>query len=97
MFERIPEGEHRKGTAKITLKDERGFILTKDFGFTIEEESGKLLAFDLIDHPELGTTLLFGDQVFSLRFWQNADLDKGLAMLTEAVRREKGRRNGSVE
>ena len=82
----------RKGNAKVVVKDERGFVLTKDFGFTVEEENGKVLAFDLVNHPDLGTTLLFGDQVFSLSFWSTEDLDRGLNIITEAVKREKARR-----
>jgi hypothetical protein len=95
----LPEslGDGTKGTMKVELKTENDYVLTNEYGFTIEEERGKFLAFDLIDHPELGTTVLFGNQVFALKFWDTEDLSKGLQIITEAVAREMERRaNGGA-
>ena len=80
------------GVMSVSVKTEKGFTLTKKYGFTVEEEDGKILSFDLLDHPELGTTLLFGNQVFSLKFWDTDDLKKGLDTLTTAVNKELERR-----
>lgn len=82
----------QRGIMNVAVKTENGFTITREHGFTIVEENGKVLGFDLVDHPDLGVSLLFGDQVFVLRFWKDEDLDKGLAMLTTAVEKEKNRR-----
>jgi hypothetical protein len=81
------------GVMSVATKTEKGFTLTKNYGFTIVEENGKVLAFDLLEHPELGVTLLFGNQVFVLKFWDDADLDKGSSILLSAIQKEKERRN----
>lgn len=81
-----------EGNLRVGVKDENGFVLTKDYGFTVEEENGKYLAFDLHDHPELGIMLLFGQQVFSLKFWSEEDLHRGLKMLNTGFTRELERR-----
>lgn len=86
------ETSTRQGVMSVAVKTEKGFTLTREHGFTIEEENGKVLAFDLLEHPDLGTTLLFGDQVFVLKFWDGEDLLKGLRMLSLAVRKELNRR-----
>jgi hypothetical protein len=88
----LSEGEAHQGVMQVAVKTEKGHTLTRDFGFTIEEEDGKVLAFDLLDHPELGTTVLFGHQVFALRFWDEEDLRKGLRILSTAVKKELDRR-----
>ena len=62
------------------------------FRFTVEEENGKVLSFDMLYHEELGPTLLFGNQVFVLKFWDDADLQRGLEMFTAAVEMELARR-----
>ena len=76
----------------VAVKTEKGFTLTRDYGFTVEEEDGKILAFDLLVHPDLGTTVLFGDQVFALKYWDEEDLHKGLQIISQAVEMELERR-----
>lgn len=85
-----------EGVMSVAVKTEKGFTLTRDHGFTIEEEAGKVLAFDIIEHPELGVTLLFGNQVFALKYWDDKDLQKGLDAFSKAVYKETERRK-SVE
>jgi hypothetical protein len=77
---------------KVTVETEGGFIVSRDYGFTVQEENGKVVAFDLYDHPDLGVLVLFGQQVFALSFWKDEDLDKGLRIISEAVAKEKERR-----
>ena len=85
------------GVMSVAVKTEKGFTLTRDYGFTVEAENGNVLAFDLLDHPELGTTVLFGNQVFALKFWDDEDLQKGLQTFSEAFNRELERRkNGTT-
>jgi len=80
------------GVMSVAVKTEKGFTLTRDYGFTVQEENGKVLAFDLLIHPELGTTVLFGTQVLALKFWDEEDLHKGLQIISEAVKLELERR-----
>jgi len=82
-----------EGILSVAVKTEKGYTLTREYGFTVEEEDGKVLAFDLLEHPELGTTVLFGNQVFALRFWDEEDLSRGLRILSRAVKIEKTRRS----
>ena len=88
--EDIPGGI--EATMSVAVKTEKGFTLTHEYGFTVEEENGKVLAFDLLVHPDLGTTVLFGDQVFALKYWDEADLHKGLQIISQAVEMELERR-----
>jgi hypothetical protein len=88
--EDIPGGT--EAVMSVAVKTEKGFTLTRDYGFTVEEENGKLLAFDLLVHPDLGTTVLFGDQVFALKYWDEEDLRKGLQIISQAVEMELERR-----
>jgi len=92
----IPEQPRGKmdGVMSVAVKTERGYTLTQDHGFTIEEENGKVLAFDIMEHPELGVTLLFGNQVFALKFWDDEDLRRGLSAFESAVTKEMERRKG---
>jgi hypothetical protein len=85
-----------KGVMSVAVKTERGFTLTRDYGFTVEEEDGKVLAFDLIDHPELGVAVLFGGQIFALRFWDEEDLHRGLQVISKAVKKELERRKNGT-
>lgn len=85
-----------KAVMSVSLKTEKGFVLTKDHGFTVEEEDTKVLAFDLLNHPELGTTILFGNQVFALKYWDEEDLHKGLHIVSDAVRLELERRKDAT-
>jgi len=81
-----------KGVMKVELKDAGGKTLTKDHGFTIQEEQ-KVLSFDKIDRPEdYGTVLLFGDQVFFVKYWDDADLERALALTKEVFEGELERR-----
>ena len=82
----------QRGTMKTGLKTEKGITLTQERGFTVEEADGKVLAFDVADHVELGTVLLFGNQVFALKFWDNEDLEKGLRIFSRAIETEMERR-----
>ncbi len=84
------------GSMKVSVKDDRGFVLSKDYGFTVEEENGKVLSFDLLDHPDLGITLLFGEQVFVLKFWDDKDLEKGLTVVSKAIELERARRSNET-
>ncbi len=89
----LPENlKGAKGTMSVAVKTEKGFTLTREYGFTVEQENGAILAFDLLQHPELGTTILFGDQVFALKFWDNEDLYRGLKIITEGIEAEFDRR-----
>ncbi len=85
-----------EGVMSVAVKTERGFTLTRDYGFTVEEENGKILAFDLLEHPELGITVLFGNQVFALKFWDDEDLHKGLQTFSEAFNKELERRKNET-
>lgn len=76
----------------VAVKTENGFTLTREYGFTVQEEAGEILAFDLLEHPELGVMVLFGNQVLALKFWTDEQLDKGLRILSEAIEKEKIRR-----
>ncbi len=82
-----------KGNMKVALKDERGMRLTQEHGFTVEEEAGKVLAFDLIENEEFGISLLFGNQIFFLKFWDTEDLDKAENIIKRAIFRERMRRH----
>ncbi len=86
-----------EGVMSVAVKTEKGFTLTHEYGFTVEEENGKILSFDLLEHPELGTTVLFGNQVFALKFWDEEDLHAGLRIVSLAVEKElKRRKNGTT-
>jgi len=84
------------GVMSVAVKTEKGFTLTRDYGFTVEEENGKILAFDILEHPELGTTVLFGSQVFALKFWDEEDLHAGLKIVSLAVKKELERRKNGT-
>jgi len=84
------------GSMKVAVKDERGFVLSQEYGFTVEEENGKVLAFDLVDHNDLGLSLLFGEQVFVLKFWDDEDLEKGLTLVNKALELERERRRNGT-
>lgn len=96
IADNLPENlDGMDGIMSVAVKTEKGYTLTRDFGFTVEEEDGKILAFDLLIHPELGTTVLFGNQVFALKFWDDEDLQRGLKIITQAVETEIERRKGN--
>lgn len=84
-----------QGKVKVTVKTDRGLQLTKEHGFTVEEADGKVLGFDIMETEEYGTSLLFGNQIFFLKFWDNEDLDKAESIVRRAIFRERIKRNGS--
>ena len=92
--ENIPGGT--EGVMTIAVKTEKGFTLTQDYGFTVEEENEKVLAFDLLEHPALGISVLFGNQVFALKFWDEEDLHKGLQIISKGVKKELERRKNAA-
>jgi len=79
---------------KVSVKTDRGLVLSQEHGFTVEEADGKVLGFDIIETEEHGTTLLFGDQVFFLKFWDDEDLNKAENIIKRAVFRERMKRHG---
>ena len=85
------------GVMSVAVKTEKGVTLTRDYGFTVEEDDGKLLAFDILEHPDLGVTVLFGNQVFALKFWNDEDLHAGLRIISLAVKKELNRRQDATK
>ncbi len=85
-----------QGKVKVALKTDRGLTLTKEHGFTVEEADGKVLGFDIMETEEYGTALLFGDQIFFLKFWDDTDLDKAESIVKRAIFRERIKRHGSL-
>ena len=81
----------QEGKMKVEIKDDRGFLLSKEYGFTVQEES-RVLAFDLYDNPDIGPMLLFGDQVCALRFWRDEDLENGRRVVNAAIDMELRKR-----
>lgn len=88
--------EIRRGTYTSGESNEDGTptVLTEK-GFTFQEETGQELAFDLYDHDVAGTALLFGNQVFFLKYWTDEQLDNAAEAFSAAVTREKGRRDAA--
>jgi len=84
--------EATKGKMNVTVKDERGMRLTQEHGFTVQEEEGKVLSFDKIDREDYGTVLLFGDQVYFVKFWDDKDLERALTLTKEVFEGELERR-----
>jgi hypothetical protein len=72
-----------------------GKILTKERGFTVKEEAGKVLSFDAIERPDYGTVLLFGDQAYFVKFWDDEDLERALALTKEVFEGEIARRRNA--
>ncbi len=83
-----------KGNMKVQLKNEKGMALTQEHGFIVEEADGKVLAFDLINTEEHGISLLFGNQIFFLKYWDKEDLDKAESVVKRAIHEERLRRRG---
>ncbi len=84
------------GKLKVTLKDEKGWTLTEEYGMVIEETNGNLLAFDRYKHPEYGNVLMLNNEVFFLKFWKSEDLQKLLKAVSAAVTDELEIRNGAT-
>ena len=81
-----------EGTMKVHLKTERGMALTQEHGFTVEEADGKVLGFDLINTEDHGISLLFGNQIFFLKYWDAEDLVKAELVVKRAIHEERLRR-----
>ncbi len=84
-----------KGKMKVAVKTDRGLILTKEHGFTVEEADGKVIGFDIMETEEYGTSLLFGNQIFFLKFWTDEDLNRAECIVQRAIFRERTRRHGA--
>ena len=82
-----------KGNMKVSVKTDTGVILSKEHGFTVEEENGNVLSFDYINHPEFGAALLFGNQVFFLKFWKDENLKQALETINTSFNAELKRRS----
>jgi len=80
------------GKMNVGIKAENGMALTKEHGFTVTEEANKVLSFDKIDREDYGTVLLFGDQVYFVKFWDDADIERALALTKEVFEGELERR-----
>jgi hypothetical protein len=89
--------DEKKGTGTYVegIKHDDGTITTTEHGFTFTQENGQELAFDLHEMDGIGTALLFGNQIFFLKFWEDEHLDKALEVFTAAVQKEKDLRNDS--
>lgn len=75
----------RKGKMKVTLVNEKGFSITKEHGFVLEETEGKPMPFDFVEHPEYGNALLVDQEVFFLHFWKKEDLERLRNLINHAV------------
>ena len=84
-----------QGKVKVAVKTDRGLTLTKEHGFTVEEADGKVLGFDLMETADYGTTLLFGEQILFLKFWDDEDLDRAENIVKRAIFRERTKRHGN--
>lgn len=83
------------GKMNVELKEKDGTTLTKEHGFTVKEEAGKVLKFDVIERPDYGTVLLFGDQVYFLSFWDDEDIERALELTKEVFEGELERRRNA--
>lgn len=81
-----------KGTYISGVKDEDGSFVTTEQGFTFQEEDGRELAFDIHEIDGAGTALLFGDQIFFLKYWTDEQLDTASKVFAKAVEMEKEKR-----
>jgi hypothetical protein len=84
-----------EGKIDIKIEDESGMALTREHGFTVKEESNKILSFDKIDREDYGTVLLFGDQVYFVKFWDDEDIERALALTKEVFEGELERRRNA--
>lgn len=82
-----------RGTYKSGVEMDDGSIVTTEKGFTFQEETGQELAFDVHEIEGEGTALLFGNQVFFLKYWTDEQLDNASRVFADAVRQEKENRN----
>lgn len=81
-----------KGTYIEKVEHDDGTFVTTERGFTFQQENGRELAFDLHEIDGAGTALLFGDQIFFLKYWTDEQLDKASEVFTKAIKMEKEKR-----
>jgi hypothetical protein len=82
-----------KGTYISGVKEDDGSFVTTEQGFTFQEETGTELGFDVHEVEGAGTALLFGDQIFFLKYWSDEQLDIASEVFARAVTMEKEKRN----
>ena len=82
-----------KGTYIAGVEHDDGSIVTTELGFTFQQEDGRELAFDVHEIDGAGTALLFGDQIFFLKYWTDEQLDNASKVFANAVKMEKEKRN----
>jgi len=92
FLDAVVNNKEFKGEAIVKTKVENGFTLTEKYGFTIVQENGLPLAFDVFDHPGYGKVLLFANEVIFLGFWDKDKLQKGRDVLVKAFADEIERR-----
>jgi len=80
-------GEARKGKMKVSVEDSAGIILTKEYGFTVEEDQNGI-SFDYFDHPEYGKMLLLNQDIFFLKFWKTEDIKRLQRLINDATNEE---------
>jgi hypothetical protein len=82
-----------KGTYIQGIEHDDGSIVTTEQGFTFQQEDGEELGFDVHEIDGAGTALLFGNQIFFLKYWTDEQLDKASEAFAKAVEIEKEKRN----
>ena len=79
-----------KGTYKVVTVDEEGNkVVITEKGFTFTEEEGVELGFDFHEVEGAGTALLFGNQIFFLRFWTDEQLNRASTIFNQAIEKER--------
>jgi hypothetical protein len=81
-----------KGTYVSGVETDEGAFVTTEQGFTFQQEDGRELAFDIHEIDGAGTALLFGDQIFFLKYWTDEQLDRASEVFAKAVEMEKEKR-----
>jgi hypothetical protein len=81
-----------KGTYISGVETDEGTFVTTEQGFTFQQEDGRELAFDIHEIDGAGTALLFGDQIFFLKYWTDEQLDRASEVFAKAVEMEKEKR-----
>jgi len=81
-----------KGTYISGVETDEGSFVTTEQGFTFQQEDGRELAFDTHEIDGAGTALLFGDQIFFLKYWTDEQLDRASEVFAKAVATEKEKR-----
>jgi len=82
-----------KGTYIQGIKHDDGSIVTTELGFTFQQEDGQELGFDVHEIDGAGTALLFGNQIFFLKYWTDEQLDKASKAFALAIKKEKEKRD----